>query len=132
MVKIHIYTNYPEEFNNQICPYSKSLIFNKKKVKDMLIMCDLMPSLMHRNDNFFCLDDARFTIMGLCKYLLSPSDNTDELYTLPLFLVPSTMQEPIALRFFSDTDASIALNYQHHKERTLPSCTQQHHQIQCR
>ena len=115
MVKIHIHTNDPEVFYDRLRPFSKDSIFKKEKVEDMLIMRDLM----HGNDNFFCLGDARFTIMGLCKYMLPPLDDMDELYTLPVFLVPSTTQEPIDLRFVSDTDACIALNQQRHKDTAI-------------
>ena len=51
--------------------------------------------------------------------MLPPLDDMDELYTLPVFLVPSTTQEPIDLRFVSDTDACIALNQQRHKDTAI-------------
>eukprot|EP01083_Nonionella_stella_P134872 410272_1 len=61
--------------------------------------------------------------MGLCSYVLPPLNDLDELHTLPVFLVPETTQEPIDLRFVSDTDACIALNQQRHKETAIKYTT---------
>ena len=51
--------------------------------------------------------------------MLPPLDDMNELYTLPVFLVPSMTQEPIDLRFVSDSDACIALNQQRHKDTVI-------------
>ena len=118
MVKIHIHTNEPNLFFDRLQPYSKDPVFKKEKVEDMLAMRELM-----HGDDVVELGDAKFTIMGLCSYVLPPLDDLDELYTLPVFLVPSTTQEPIDLRFVSDTDACIALNQQRHKDTAIKYTT---------
>jgi len=114
MVKIHIHTNEPGQFFGRLQKYSKDPVIKKEKVEDMLVMRELM-----HGDSALDLGDAKFTIMGLCSYVLPPLDNLDELHTLPLFLVPETTQEPIDLRFVSDADAVIALNHQRHKETAI-------------
>jgi len=114
MVKIHIHTNEPKLFFEKLRPYSKDPVIKKEKVEDMLVMRELM-----HGDNALDLGDAKFTIMGLCSYVLPPLNDLDELHTLPVFLVPEPTQEPIDLRFASDTDACIALNNQRHKETAI-------------
>lgn len=114
MVKIHIHTNEPNLFFERLQPYSKDPIFKKEKVEDMLVMREVM-----HGDNYLDLGDAKFIIMGLCSYVLPPLNDLDELYTLPIFLVPETTQEPMDLRFVTDTDACIALNQQRHKETAI-------------
>jgi hypothetical protein len=114
LVKIHIHTNEPSLFFDRMQPYSRDPIFKKEKVEDMLVMRELM-----HGDRVTDLGDAKFTIMGLAKYVLPPLDDMDELYTLPIFLVPQTTQEPIDCRFVSDTDACVALNQQRHKESAI-------------
>ena len=118
MLKIHIHTNEPSVFFDRVQPYNNDPIFKKEKVEDMLAMRELM-----HGDSFLELGDAKFTIMGFCCYVLPPLDDMDELYTLPVFVVPETTQEPIDLRFVSDTDACIALNQQRHKETAIKYTT---------
>ena len=118
MVKIHMHTNEPSLFFDRLKPYSKEPIFKKEKVEDMHVMREVM-----HGDSFVDLGDAKFTIMGICSYVLPPLEDMDELYTLPVFIVPETTQEPTDLRFVSDTDACIALNQQRHKETEIKYTT---------
>jgi len=118
MVKIHIHTNEPDVFFDRVKPHSKYPIFKKEKVEDMLAMREDM------HGSSVDLGDAKFTIMGLCAYSLPPlGDDMDELFTLPVFLVPETTQEPIDMRFVSDTDACILLNQQRHEETSIKYST---------
>jgi len=114
MVKVHIHTNDPQLVFDRLQEYNRDALLKKEKVEDMLVMREVA-----HGDGFLDLDDAKFTIMGMCKYLLPPLDDLDELFTLPVFIVPETTQEPIDLRFASDTDACIALNQQRHKESAI-------------
>lgn len=114
MVKVHMHTNAPDELFGILQPYNRDPILKKEKVEDMLVMRESM----HGNDAVN-LTDARFTIMGLCSYVLPPSHDLDELYTIPIFAVPSSTQEPIDMRFVSDADACGILNQQRHKETAI-------------
>ncbi|KAL7525285.1 hypothetical protein ACHAWF_001292, partial [Thalassiosira exigua] len=112
MVKIHIHSNDPSLFFDRLQPYSREPIFKKDKVEDMLAMRELM----HGDSNCVDLGDAKFSIMGLCSYILPPLEDRDELHTIPLFIVPAPTQEPLDVRFVSETDTCIAMNQQRHKE----------------
>jgi len=120
MVKIHIHTNEPNLVFELLQPYSRDPVkLKKEKVEDMFVMRERM-----HGGSSLDLGDAKFTIMGLCSYILPPSlDGLDELFTLPVFFVPETTEEPIDVRFVSDADACIALNQQRHKETAIKYTT---------
>jgi len=65
------------------------------------------------------LREAKFTIVGMASYVLPPLEDLDELVTLPVFMVPSTTQEPIDIRFATDSEACAALNMQRHKNTAI-------------
>lgn len=114
MAKIHIHTNHPNVFFDRMKKWSRDPTLKKEKVEDMFAMRDQMHM---ESASALDLSDAKFSIMGLCSYVLPPNmAHNSSLFTLPVFLVPATTQEPIDARFVSDTDACIALNQQRHKE----------------
>jgi hypothetical protein len=114
MVKVHIHTNHPQEFFNKLLPFSREPIFKKEKVEDMLVMREQMHG-EHEVD----LSDAKFTIMGMCEMFLPPLAKSADLHTLPVFMVPSTTQEPIDIRFATDTETILALNQQRHQSTAI-------------
>jgi hypothetical protein len=118
MVKVHIHTNHPQEFFEQLQPFSQDPIFKKEKVEDMYVMREQM-----HGGNEVDLSEARFTIMGMCDLFLPPLMKSDDMHTLPVFIVPANTQEPIDLRFTSDAEAILALNHQRHKSTALKYST---------
>ena len=115
MVKIHMHTNDPDQLFDILQPFNRDPILKKEKVEDMLDMRESM-----HGDETLDLADAKFTIMGLCSYVLPKSTyDLDELHTLPIFGVPSTTQEPIDMRFVSDEDVCVILNQQRHKDTAI-------------
>mmetsp|Transcript_24951 Transcript_24951/g.40423 ORF Transcript_24951/g.40423 Transcript_24951/m.40423 type:complete len:743 (-) Transcript_24951:262-2490(-) len=114
MVKIHMHTNNPDQLFDTLQPFNRDSILKKEKVEDMLAMRESM-----HGDETLDLGDAKFTIMGLCSYLLPRTFDLDELHTLPIFAVPSSTQEPIDMRFVSDEDVCVILNQQRHKESAV-------------
>lgn len=113
MVKIHLHTNEPEAVFELLRPFSRDPILKKEKVEDMYTMREQMHGECARD-----LSDAKFTIMGL-GMLLPPTEQCDEVFTLPVFMVPETTQEPIDLRFTTDSEACSALNIQRHKSTAI-------------
>jgi dihydroxyacetone kinase-like predicted kinase len=114
MVKIHMHTNDPDELFDILQPFNRDPILKKEKVEDMLVMRESM-----HGDDTLDLADAKFTIMGLCSYLLPHTYDLDELHTVPIFAVPSTTLEPIDCRYVSDEDICVILNQQRHKETAI-------------
>jgi dihydroxyacetone kinase-like predicted kinase len=118
MVKIHLHTNDPDQLFDILQPFNRDPILKKEKVEDMLDMRENM----HGEDTLD-LGDAKFSIMGLCSYILPNTYDLDELYTIPLFAVPSTTLEPIDMRFVTDEDVCVILNQQRHKETAIKYTT---------
>lgn len=114
MVKIHIHTNEPQDFFDKLQHFSRDSIFKKEKVEDMYVMREQM-----HGDNQVDLSDAKFSIMGMCEMMLPPLEKSEDLYTLPVFMVPSTTQEPIDVRFATDAETVLALNQQRHKSTAI-------------
>ena len=114
VIKIHIHTNEPENVFEQLRAFSRSPLLKKEKVEDMLSMRELM-----HGDTRGDLSEAKFTIVGLCSMVLPPSEHSDDLFTLPAFMVPSTTQEPIDIRFSTDSDTCNALNMQRHENTAI-------------
>jgi len=114
MCKLHIHTNEPECFFDKLKPFSREPILKKEKVEDMKIMRELE----HGSSNADCdslIDNVKFTMLGLCSMCL-PSTvikaNEDILSTFPMFVVPEDTDEPIDIRYVTDTEALIMLNQQ--------------------
>ncbi|KAL3903943.1 MAG: hypothetical protein SGILL_010254 [Bacillariaceae sp.] len=118
MVKVHIHTNNPQEFFDKLQPFSRDPIFKKEKVEDMYVMREQM-----HGENEVDLSDAQFTIMGMCDMLLPPLEKSEDTHTLPVFMVPSTTQEPIDVRFPSDAETILAMNQQRHKSTAVKYST---------
>jgi hypothetical protein len=114
MVKIHIHTNNPEAVFERIRPFSKDPLLKKEKVEDMYTMREHMHGESTRD-----LSNAKFTIMGLGSMVLPPLEQSEEIFTLPVFMVPETTQEPIDLRFATDSETCAALNMQRHKSTAI-------------
>lgn len=101
-------------FFARLQPFSKGPVFKKEKVEDMRVMREVA-----HGESFVDLGDAKFTIMGFCSYLLPPLNDVEELFTLPVFLVPESTQEPMDMRYISDTDACVGLDQQRHPETAI-------------
>jgi len=114
MVKIHIHTNNPQRVFDHLRQFSRSPLLKKEKVEDMYSMREFMNGGGRLN-----LQDSKFSIVGLCAVLLPQLACSEDLVTIPVSLVPETTQEPIDLRFATDSDACIALNLQRHKETAI-------------
>jgi len=114
MVKIHIHSNEPEAVFKKLRPFSRDPVLKKEKVEDMYTMREQMHGESLRD-----LSDAKFTIMGLGSMVLPPLEQSDEIFTLPVFMVPATTQEPIDLRFATDSEACNVLNMQRHKSTAI-------------
>lgn len=109
MAKVHIHSNEPSRVFDLLGGFSREPILKKEKVEDMMAMREHA-----HGDQALDLSDAKFSIMGLCSVLLPPGDRSDDLFTLPVFMVPSTTQERIDIRYSTDADACLALNMQRH------------------
>ncbi len=118
MMKVHIHTNEPEAVFEKLRVFSKVPILKKEKVEDMYTMREQMHGESTRD-----LSEAKFTIMGLGSMVLPPLERCDEVFTLPVFMVPSTTQEPIDLRFATDSEACAALNMQRHESTAIQYTT---------
>jgi len=114
MVKIHIHTNNPQEFFDKLQPFSRDPVFKKEKVEDMFVMREQM-----HGDTIVDLSDAKFSIMGMCEMTLPPLEKSQDLFTLPVFMVPSSTQEPIDIRFSTDAETTAVLNQQRHKSTAI-------------
>lgn len=114
MVKVHIHTNTPQDFFDKLQPFSRDPIFKKEKVEDMYVMREQM-----HGENEVDLSDAKFTIMGMCDMVLPPLEKSEDMHTLPVFMVPSNTQEPIDIRHPTDAETILALNHQRHEATRL-------------
>jgi len=118
MLKVHIHTNEPQQFFDTLKPYSKNTVFKKEKVEDMKIMRDVehgSTTASDATDVQDSVDNAKFTMIGLSSMMLPPTvkaENKKILNTFPMFIVPSDTNEPIDLRYASDTETLITLNKQ--------------------
>jgi len=111
MLKIHIHTNEPEVFFDKLKPFSRDPILKKEKVEDMKIMREVE----HESASDGSQDDSKFTILGLSAMCLPPTvkaANKDILDTFPMFMVPGDTNEPMDLRYVTETETLIALNRQ--------------------
>ena len=118
LLQSDIHTNTPDKFFNRLQPYNKGSKFKKEKVEDMFAMRE-----MTHGDKFVNLADANFTIMGFCSYLLPPLNDMEDLFTIPVFLVPETTQEPLDMRYIDATDICVALNQQRHEDTAIKYTT---------
>ena len=114
MVKIHIHSNEPQGVFDLVGQFSKYRLLKKEKVEDMYSMREKA-----HGDTWRDLSEARFSIMGLGKIVLPPIEQSDDIFSLPIFVVPSTTQEPIDLRFCTDSEACNALNMQRHESTAI-------------
>lgn len=118
MAKIHLHTNQPERLFDCVRQFSRDPVLKKEKVDDMFAMRDRMHGVKQSD-----LGDSTFTIVGLGGMLLPDEDDFDGLFTLPVFLVPATTQEPVDMRFVTDSDTCNALNMQRHNETAIQYTT---------
>jgi len=116
MVKLHIHTNEPQSFFDKLRPFSRDDVFKKEKVEDMYVMRE---HAHETNDEDNDYSDAKFTMMGMCDILLPPPLKSDDMYTLPVFMVPSTTQEPIDIRYATDSETIQTLNQQRHSSTSI-------------
>lgn len=116
MVKLHIHTNQPQVFFDKLKPFSRDEIFKKEKVEDMYVMRQHAHETLAEYRDY---SDAKFTLMGMCSQVLPPIMQSDDLFTLPVFVVPSTTQEPIDIRFATDSETTQALNQQRHPQTAI-------------
>ena len=114
MVKIHIHTNKPEAVFEQLQPFSSEPLLKKEKVEDMYTMREKM-----HGDSSRDLSKSKFTIMGLGSLVLPALEQSDAIFTLPVFMVPSSSQEPIDIRFATESETCNALNAQRHKQTAI-------------
>eukprot|EP00536_Pseudo-nitzschia_multiseries_P014574 jgi/Psemu1/291526/fgenesh1_pg.727_\ len=111
MLKLHIHTNEPEVFFDKLKPFSRDHILKKEKVEDMKIMREVE----HESVPDGSQKDSKFTILGLSYMCLPPNvsaANKDILDTFPMFMVPGDTNEPMDLRYVTETETLIALNRQ--------------------
>jgi len=117
LLKIHIHTNEPQRFFDTLLPFSKNPVFVKEKVEDMKLMRDVEHGRNGKikNTENESVNNAKFTVIGLSALCLPPTllaENKNILNTFPMFLVPADTNEPIDIRYSTDTEALVALNQQ--------------------
>jgi len=117
MLKIHIHTNEPQRFFDTLAPFSKDVLLKKEKVEDMKIMRDVEHGSSNININSATesVENAKFTMIGLSSMCLPPTvkaENDKILNTFPMFVVPADTNEPIDIRYVSDTDTLLFNNKQ--------------------
>lgn len=109
MLKIHIHTNEPQRFFDTLKPYSKDAFFKKEKVEDMHIMRDV-----EHGSRAASVINARFTMIALSGSLppTVKAKNKKILHTFPMFVVHEDSNEPIDVRYASDTETLLTMNKQ--------------------
>lgn len=130
MLKLHIHTNEPQRFFDTLKPYSRDVIFKKEKVEDMKIMRDVEHgsnnTAADAPDTYDSVDNAKFTMIGLSSMCLPPTvlkENEKILQDFPLFIVPSDTNEPIDIRYATDTETLLALNKQRNPKTAVRMTT---------
>jgi len=118
MLKLHIHTNEPQRFFDKLQAFNREPILKKEKVEDMKIMREVE----HGSTAETSTEDAKFVIIGLSAMCLPPTvkaANKDIILTFPMFMVPADTNEPIDIRYVTDTEALIAQN----KDRSPKTAT---------
>ena len=119
MVKIHIHTNTPQAVFDHLLPYSQTSILQKEKVEDMYFQRDYLHNGERSSSSGDNWEHVKFTLVGLGSTVLPPMDVVDHMVSLPVFMLPSTTQEPIDLRFTTASDTCSALNQQRHEDTAI-------------
>lgn len=110
MLKIHIHTNEPQRFFDKLQAFNREPILKKEKVEDMKIMREVEHG---SSSTSTAVEDSKFVMIGLSAMCLPPTvkaANKDILFTFPMFMVPTDTNEPIDIRYVTDTEALIAQN----------------------
>lgn len=116
MAKVHIHTDSPQQFFDKLLPFSRDPVLLKEKVEDMKVMRELE----HGEKTSDCLlSEAKFTIVDMGGSALPPLERSNELFTIPMFIVPANTEEPIDVRYATDTEALLALNAQRRESTAI-------------
>merc|ERR1712146_82835 len=120
MAKVHIHTNTPQQFFDKLLPFSREPVLLKEKVEDMKEMRELE----HGEKTSDCLlREAKFTIMGMGGTPLPPLERSDEVITIPAFIIPSNTEEKIDVRCATETETLVALNAQRRESTAIKYTT---------